>query len=74
MSGKPPAATNGDTVVYVELVDEGVDVQRPVLAKPEGDGYRLPDHAPNGEQWSVAPGSLVRCEQRGDLLLAIEAI
>jgi hypothetical protein len=51
--------------IYVELLDEGVDVWRPVEADREDDDVvRLPDHAPEGEQWAFAPGSRVRCEQR----------
>jgi hypothetical protein len=51
--------------IYVELLDEGVDVWRPVTATPEREGvYRLPDEPPVDEAWAFAPGSLVRCEHR----------
>jgi hypothetical protein len=51
--------------VYVELLDEGVDVWRPVQAQVEGDGvYRLPDSAPADETWAFPAGSRVRCEHR----------
>ena len=51
--------------IYVELVDEGVDVWRPVDATVEHNGtFRLPDHAPEGEAWRFLPGSVVRCERR----------
>jgi hypothetical protein len=51
--------------VYVELLDEGVDVWRPVEATREDDDVvRLPNHAPIGEHWAFPPGSRVRCEER----------
>ncbi|HEX4186900.1 MAG TPA: hypothetical protein VHY83_03280 [Solirubrobacteraceae bacterium] len=53
------------TLIYVELLDEGVDVWRPVPAIPEGaDVYRLPDKKPADETWAFPPGSRVRCEAR----------
>jgi hypothetical protein len=59
-------------VVYVELLDEGVDVWRPVEAISEGGGvYRLRGDAPPDEAWAFPPGSRVRCEARrlsGDLV------
>jgi hypothetical protein len=49
--------------IYVELLDEGVTVYRPVEATPESDGsFRLPDSAPADERWRFAPGSRVVCE------------
>jgi hypothetical protein len=54
------------TTVFVKLLDEGVDVWRPVEATPLGDGrYRLvqPDeYDPATESWEFAPGSVVECE------------
>jgi hypothetical protein len=59
--------------VYVALLDEGVDVWRPVDAAVVGeDVVRLPDHAPQGEQWAFAPGSRVRWEQRSIGKVAVE--
>jgi hypothetical protein len=59
--------------VYVELLDEGVDVWRPVEAEREDDYVmRLPDHSPEGEQWAFPPGSRVRCEQRSIGNVAVE--
>jgi hypothetical protein len=65
--------------IYVELIDEGVDVWRPVEATAEVDGtFRLPDHAPEGEVWQFPPGTVVRCELRqladGDALVAFEMV
>jgi hypothetical protein len=51
--------------IYVELVDEGVEVWRPVAAIDEGDGvFRLRSDQPEGEVWAFPPGSRVRCEAR----------
>jgi hypothetical protein len=65
--------------IYVELLDEGVDVWRPVEATVEADGaFRLPDHAPRDEAWRFPPGSVVRCERKllsdGDQLVASELV
>ncbi len=50
--------------IYVELLDEGVTVYRPVEATPESDGsFRLPNTAPAGERWRFEPGSRVICER-----------
>jgi hypothetical protein len=54
--------------VYVELLEEGVQVWRPVSAIHEGGCiYRLPlmlAREMAGEVWAFAPGSLVHCEMR----------
>jgi hypothetical protein len=50
--------------VYIELLDEGVEVWRPVEAVEDGDAFLLPVTAPEGEHWRFAPGSRVRCELR----------
>ena len=65
--------------IYIELLDEGVDVWRPIEAEAETeDIYRLPPHAPEGEAWRFAPGSRVRCEWRdlsdGAALVAVELL
>lgn len=51
--------------IYVELLDEGVEVWRPVDARVEaGAVFRLPDTAAPDEHWRFPPGSRVRCEWR----------
>jgi len=70
----PPRATGGDTVVYVELLDEAVEVYRPTLAARERDGYRLPAESPKGEVWAVPPGALARCERDTDGALHAVAV
>lgn len=63
--------------VYVELLEEGVEVWRPVEADVEaGAVFRLPRAAPANERWRLPPGSRVRCEWRelsdGCILAATE--
>jgi hypothetical protein len=51
--------------IYVALLDEDVDVWRPVAAEHlEGDLYRLLDETPEGEVWEFATGDVVRCRMR----------
>jgi hypothetical protein len=51
--------------VYVALLDEGVDVWRPVEAEHvEADLYRLTGARPDDEAWPFAVGDVVRCEVR----------
>jgi hypothetical protein len=53
------------TIIYVELIGEAVDVWTPVAATPEGAGiYRLTETRPEDETWAFPPGSRVRCEPR----------
>ena len=52
-------------IVYVRLLDEGVDVRRPVEARKLGvDVYRILEQAydRDDETWEFEPGSTVRCE------------
>ncbi len=52
--------------VQVRLLDEGVDVWRPVKARHLGGGvYELSEKpAPKGEHWEFAPGQIVNAEAR----------
>jgi hypothetical protein len=53
--------TRGTQTIYVELLDEGVTVFRPVEATPDRDGsFRVSDTAPAGEVWRFKPGSRSR--------------
>jgi hypothetical protein len=68
---------SSEVTVYVQLLDENVDVWVPVPATFEGNGrYRLSDEQPDGERWVFPPGSRVRCQRRsladgeGDQLVA----
>ncbi len=63
--------------VYIYLLDEGVDVCRPVVADHVSNAlFRLGGPVPEGESWQFQPGDLVRCEERvlsaGSALVAIE--
>jgi hypothetical protein len=70
----------GDLItVYVALLNEGVDVWRPVQARPlGGDEFRLVgvEGEVSDEAWQFPAGSIVRCERRrlgGDSrLVAVE--
>jgi hypothetical protein len=58
----------GTETIYVELLDEGVDVWRPVAAEPLGeDRYRLvapADYDPETKKWAFLPGTVVRRKAR----------
>jgi hypothetical protein len=50
--------------IYVALLDEGVDVWRPVRAEHvRADVYRIADqtYEAETERWEFVPGDLVRC-------------
>ena len=54
--------------IYIPLLNEGVDVWRPVEAEKLSDGtYLIPanlDPAAQGETWGFQPGSVVVCRPR----------
>ena len=50
--------------IYVPLLDEGIDVWRPVLARRvSGDSYLIldQDYDRDIETWEFAPGTVVKC-------------
>jgi hypothetical protein len=52
-------------VLYIELLDEGVDSWRPVAAEDLGSGlYRLVGAVPEGEVWAYQPGEVVNARER----------
>ncbi len=66
--------------IYVALLDEGIDVWRPVEAKKlSPDRYLIvdQDYDPGIERWEFEPGTVVTCrKQRRDgrqMLVAMEA-
>ena len=65
--------------VYVQLLDEGFCVWRPVQAVHSGgDRYRLGPKDDDDEVWEFQPGDLVRCRliefENGTCLAAFERI
>jgi hypothetical protein len=54
--------------IYIPLLDEGVEVQRPARAYRRADGayivLRPVDYDPEAESWAFPPGSTVICEAR----------
>jgi hypothetical protein len=51
--------------IYIALIDEGVDVWRPVKAKPMGDDlFLLLGPVPPDELWEFQPGQVVRCREK----------
>jgi hypothetical protein len=65
MSAAMASSTEIDTV-FVRLLDEGVDVWRPVPARRLSEAtFRLSDApAPEDETWSFQPGEIVVAEHR----------
>jgi hypothetical protein len=65
--------------IYVALLDEGVNVWRPVPAHRADDStyilLRPEDYDPDEERWEFPPGSVVHCERRttedGEILAAV---
>jgi hypothetical protein len=63
--------------VYVALLDEGVEVWRPVdAAQVAGDEYKLSGPIPEGEVWEFQPDEVVRCRERmfSDGTIALVAV
>lgn len=53
-------------IIYVKLLNEGVDVWRPVEAERlEGETYRIaePSNKAEDETWEFPPGSLVEVQE-----------
>lgn len=62
------ASSTDSAEVHVRILDEAVDVWRPVKAYAVSDHvFRLSDAAaPAGERWAFAPGDEVVVERRTD--------
>jgi hypothetical protein len=65
--------------IFVGLLDEGVDVWRPVQAEHlHGDIYRIMDqsYSRDAEKWQFEPGALVVCDliesNEGQILAATD--
>lgn len=55
------------STVYVKLLDEGIDVYRPIQAEARSNGSFIikptPDYDPEDEKWEFLPGQNVICEK-----------
>jgi hypothetical protein len=75
-----PPPVSGVKKLYVRLLDEGVDVWRPVRGVHLSDDvYRIVSEPMEGEQWEFPSGSSVRCRPQffpegKEELVAFEAI
>ncbi len=63
---QPIAVPSGkETMIYVTLVGEGLNVLRAVRAEHLGrDYYKIVDEMPEGETWQYRPGQVVRCKKK----------
>ncbi len=69
--------TGKETMIYVMLMGEGLNVLRSVQAEHLGrDFYRIIEPMPEGETWQFQPGQVVRCKKKnlssGKGLVAVE--
>lgn len=54
-----------ETMIYVTLLGEGLNVLRSVRAEHLGrDFYQIVDVMPEGETWEYRPGQIVRCKKK----------
>lgn len=72
---------SGERQIFVRLLDEGVDVWRPVLAEyVKGNIYRIVDqeYAQDTETWEFVAGQTVECElvdsAEGAMLTAVRRL
>jgi hypothetical protein len=66
-----------ETMIYIALVGEGLNVLRSVRAEHLGrDFYKIVEPMPEGETWEYQPGQVVRCKKKnlstGKGLVAVE--
>lgn len=67
-------------LIYVRLLNEGIDVSRPTEAVDLGEGlFKIlltRDYDPEDEEWEFPAGSIVECERvqsaEGEYLLAVK--
>lgn len=72
-----PLPSGKETMIYVNLVDEGLNVLRSVRAEHLGrDFYKILEPTPEGETWEYSAGQVVRCKKQklssGKALVAFE--
>ena len=50
--------------IYVSLLNEGINVWRPVSAEFISDNlYQILGEVPEGEEWQFQPGEIVECKE-----------
>jgi hypothetical protein len=60
-----PIPAGKETMIYLNLVGEGLNVLRTVRSEHLGrDFYRILDDMPEGETWEFLPGQVVRCKKQ----------
>jgi len=60
-----PVPSGKETMIYVTLMGEGLNVLRAVRAEHLGrDYYKIVDQMPEGETWQYGPGQVVRCKKK----------
>lgn len=72
-----PTGSGKPTLIYLNLVGEGLAVLRSVQAEHlRKDFYLITEPMPPGENWEFKPGQVVRCQKRnlssGKALVAVE--
>ncbi len=73
----PIIPTGKETMIYINLVGEGLNLLRSVRAEHLGrDFYKIVEPVPEGESWEYQPGQVVRCKKKnlstGKALVAFE--
>jgi hypothetical protein len=64
--------TKNIITIYVQLLDEGIEVYRPVKAvKIDKNIYKIIEHNPDDEIWKFNYGENVFCELKNNDLIAI---
>jgi hypothetical protein len=67
--------TTDTVMIYVQLLDEGIKVYRPVKAEQVGKNlYEIIEHNPDDEIWEFNYGDFVYCEFSNDSLIALKKI
>jgi hypothetical protein len=61
----PPPRSGKEVSIYVNMLDEGMNVLRAVRAEHLGrDFYVIVDEMPADEKWEYVPGQVVRCHKK----------
>jgi hypothetical protein len=67
--------TTDIVTIYVQLLNEGVKVCRPIKAKKVNKNlYKIIEHNPDDEIWEFNYGDFVCCKLENDSLIAFDKI